>query len=47
MLPHRIEEWERELHALGVQMADPACFSKEGFINEAKSRWEELEQKGN
>ena len=44
VLSHRIEEWERELHALGVQMADPACFSKEGFINEAKSRCAKLEK---
>jgi ATP-binding cassette subfamily F protein uup len=41
-LPSRIEHLERELAKLSEKMADPAWYSKDGFIREAKVRCEEL-----
>lgn len=42
-LPKKIEDLERELHELNMQLADPALFQKPGFVTETKKRLATIE----
>ncbi len=42
-LPERIEKWESEREQLFLQMGDPACYRKVGFITKAKIRIAQIE----